>query len=158
MLFQYPIRPLNRPYGTGQMQKSGDDFKLTLEKQILLGERVSTNLHVEKPEDDFRKTTEEVIIQPNYYTAVQHQGGFVLTPVASIVQFRPNFEHISFGTEDKTVWKPVRVNQKEQAEIAADELLKPNIEESFVDVGKSGYLDDLAPLCNESLENDFSTC
>ena len=82
----------------------------------------------------------------------------MLTPVSSIVQFRPTFNHISSGTEDKHSWKPVRVNPKEQAKLAADELFGPNTEESTVDVGKSGYLDELAPLCNNSLENDFSTC
>ena len=45
------------------MQKAGDDFKLTIDSQQLLGERVPTNLHVEqKLDDDFRKTTEQVAI------------------------------------------------------------------------------------------------
>ena len=78
------------------MQKAGDDFKLTIDSQQLLGERVPTNLHVEQQlDDDFRKTTEQVAIQPNYYTAVKHEGAFVLTPVSSIVQFRPSFDHVS---------------------------------------------------------------
>lgn len=89
---------------------------------------------------------------------MRHDGGFVLTPVSSIVQFRPNFDHIAGVTDKKANWQPIRVNHKEQAQIAADELLKPSIEESVAPVAKSGYLNELAPLCNESLENDFSTC
>jgi hypothetical protein len=48
MLFQYPMRPLTRPYGDGTMQRAEDNFKLTVDKQVLLGERVPTNLHVEQ--------------------------------------------------------------------------------------------------------------
>ena len=59
---------------------------------------------------------------------MKHESGFVLTPVSSIVQFRPTFNHVSTGLEDKQAWKPVRINPKEQAKLVADELLRPNTE------------------------------
>ena len=122
---------------------------------MLTGERVPESLHVESLDDDFRQKTDDSLIKPHYFGASFQNDALVLTPLASAYQFRPSFGEKVINKKD---WKPVKTVYGNDAKDLSAELLSPNFMEASDPKPQHKYLEKVAPLCTETLENDFSTC
>ncbi|CAI2369612.1 unnamed protein product [Moneuplotes crassus] len=103
VLFQYPLREINRPYGdAGPLKKItaktlNNKIAMTygLDKESKNYDKNAPNSRGDEDEEDLHKlTSTHIPTQTSYCVGTFKNNEFYLTPVDDIYQMRPDFEHV----------------------------------------------------------------
>ena len=107
LMFQYPLRPIDRPYGDeGELKKvtaktlnNKIAMSYELNKEVANYDENASNNRIR----EHKLSSTHIPTQTSYCVGTFKDGQFHLTPVDDIYQMRPDFDHVNKEFSERIV-------------------------------------------------------